>query len=231
MSAYISARRPDRVEILSDAAMCRDGDFALTGIISKCLPIPGFPLAITGRGDLNVLNEYAGRIAGFASNRGTVDAAMTEFAELLADEEDAGRNFPFVMDFLIAGWSETEGPFHRLFAIGDGLPHGLFPFEVVEIPDLWCGGTFDLAEFDATGIGLKTISENLESAGADLFEAWRRKPVFSQGNPTPIHGIGGQLHKTTVTEGGVEFEPLGYWPDLIGKPIVPAAGLVRVLTS
>ncbi len=37
---------------------------------------------------------------------------------------------------------------------------------------------------------------------------------------------GGQIHKTTIDANGVHFNALAYWPDLIGKIINLAAGLV-----
>jgi hypothetical protein len=226
MSAYISRVSADKVEVLSDAAVVESGNFTLTCIAAKCIRIPDFSLALTGRGDVNLMVEYGGKLSEFAHKHGTVDEALVEFAYLLSDEDERGRKYHFTQDFLIAGWSESEGAFHRLAIVGDEVPSGFDAFELKEISAFWAGGTFSETEFAEAGFNIEMFDTDFDRSGVDLMQAWRRKPVFAPGNLTPICGIGGQINKTTITKVGVKFETLGLWPDAIGARLDPNAEFV-----
>jgi hypothetical protein len=219
MSAYLSAVFPDSIEVLSDAAMLTP-DFKLGAITRKIMVIGELPLVMTGRGDVIALGAYAIRLRELAAC-GSVDGTLAAFREFLKSEKEGGRKFHVAQDFLVAGWSESAGPFHYLIVGAAGMPGGFAPFELIEVPRVWVGGTFDDEEFYKAGFYGDSFDGGLRHYGVKLFEAFRKKPVFQLGSDVPICGIGGHVHISTITASGVRIETLGTWPDLIGENIDP----------
>lgn len=224
MSAYISSIYSDRVEILSDAAIFDPADYTLVGICKKCIQIGSLPLAMTSRGNMSALGQIT--VSLILETEGmNVDSALAHFAAKLQIDKDAGKMLPD-QDFLIAGWSETMGPFHK-HVVGPGAQMaGLEPYVLLDAPSFMSGGTFDDDDFYENGFYVDQFDNTLSYYGMKLMDAFRRKPVYTPDHPErPICGIGGQIHMTTIRQSGVEFKPLGYWPDMIGSQIVPNACL------
>lgn len=228
MSAYASAVFQNHVEVLSDSAIITGSEFRLDGIGRKCFAISNLPLVLTARGDMLVLAHYGEKLRLLAAAAGTVDGTLAGFAEFLESEKASGRKFEVAQDFLIAGISESLGPFHRLVCGYADNPGGFPAFQLIEIPQLWIGGNLTNSEFAASGFYSDSFDRGLAENGIALFEAFRAKPVFNTANADPICTIGGHLHLRIITRAGIGFETLGYWPDRIGESLDPALEFFRL---
>lgn len=220
MSAFISAVYADRIELMADAAIVDDTTGALIGIGSKIHVTPGLPLAITGRGNNMVTLELLGAFHE-AAKTGTVDGAIERFGVFLAGL--AGREFTHEQDVLLAGWSETAGPIHR-HAVIHGKPFGGPLLRLNEVQSPFLAGTLDDEGLYQAGFFADDFDAGLGLQARKLFEAWRKKPIDRPGDP--LYGIGGQVHKLTLTKDGTRMETVGHWMDAMCEPIRPGRPMV-----
>lgn len=230
MSAFLSAQESNEIVLLTDgAAYYPDGTIFSIGqkvTVGKLAPI-----AITTRGNHVIGAKHRQRICDAADSLG-VDAALEAFEgifpELAARPANRGLDY---MHYHIAAYSERRGLIrlsgHNLpFAFDDGEEPG--KLHVVE-GTYAAGNVVSAADYAAQGVTPRMpgerLSEYLHRVGADIFEAWRRKP----GRPLPgeegpgQYVIGGQVDFTLVTPDGAATVTLREWPDRIGERINPFA--------
>ncbi len=235
MSAYFVKLTAHEAVVYSDAAYVESENYTVCQITRKCLAIPGLPLVITGRGEINLLMEMGNKLLEFSKNSTTVDDVIDAFADYLVRLETEIRHYAFIQDFMIAGNSESDGPFAFLVIVGnekhkaETFLNGFEFFTMNAVERISCGGPFNEIEFGDAGFSEKQFHKDvIEADVVKLFQSWRQKAVFAPNGDNPLFGIGGQLHKTTITKEGVKFEALGYWPDMIGENIRPDVELVLV---
>ncbi|PBB79079.1 hypothetical protein CK218_22275 [Mesorhizobium sp. WSM3879] len=212
MSAFIAVKHPNRVQLLTDGARYNQ-DHVLTGIVCKVWSAASVPLAITGRGNLQVVEHIAREIIAEADAEGSVDRVTESFLpEYVEDIRAAGVKD---CDLAIAVHSETTGPGLYFFDTGGKL--GNFKFQRQD--SVWCAVELTGKElYDLAGARFLTNDPAyLDEKGADLMELIRSKPT--QG----YYSVGGHCQLTTVTAEGVETVTLRRWPqDAVGSKIDPA---------
>jgi hypothetical protein len=227
MTAYISHRLADRIEILSDGAYVDECTGLLTNICGKAMGYPTLPLVMTGAGTTGDMQGFYGSILRPAF-RDNFDDTMEALAKLSArmNRPRPGNHFAV----LVAGWSEAKG--FRHFHMSTDPDHSSKPCHFVEIEDpLFVAGMLSEPEMNAAGLELDLLQrDGLELRGPRFFQAFR-KPVPSRVDPSvePFCGVGGQLQLTTLTATGIDMRTIAYWPDWLGQRIDPARKFVPVL--
>lgn len=213
MSAFIAVKHPDRVQLLTDGARY-NLDHVLTGIVCKVWSSNILPIAITGRGNLQVVEHIAREIIAEADAAGSVDHVVDSFLpEYVEDLRRAGLQDN---DWSIATYSKTTGP--GLHFVDTGGEFGRNPFVLQSRDDCWAATELTGKElFDLAGARFITNDRSyLDDKGADLMELIRSKPT--QG----YFSVGGHCQLTTVTAAGVETVTLRRWPeDKVGQAISP----------
>ncbi|MDG4898046.1 hypothetical protein P9272_31380 [Mesorhizobium sp. WSM4976] len=208
MSAFIAVKHPHRVQLLTDGARY-DRDHVLTGIVSKVWSSSILPIAVTGRGNLKIVEHIAREIIAEAEADSVDHAIETHLPEYVEDIKAAGVKD---CDLAIAVYSETAGP--SLYFFDTGGEFGTFKFQSQDI--VWCAAELTGKElYDLAGA--RFLDETyLDDKGADLMELIRSKPT--QGH----FSVGGHCQLTTVTAEGVETVTLRRWPhDRVGSRIDP----------
>ncbi|WP_112308640.1 hypothetical protein [Pseudogemmobacter bohemicus] len=223
MSAFFSFRYPDRIQILTDG-----GFFDETGnlwlIARKAFAASGMALAVTGRGDsasfvLGTCVDLINHCDALTAYGGSVDSALVAIRRHF---ERLGADGFVPAEFLIAAFSETEGPQHYLVQL-----HGRYAlpsFELVNAGDQIAAGSSisweDLShlELDAKAVACPDFPEQY---GAEIIGAMRGKRAEVPGVKLPIYGIGGHACLTTVSESGVLIRDLcQFWKSAVARRIV-----------
>ncbi|CDX29047.1 conserved hypothetical protein [Mesorhizobium sp. SOD10] len=211
MSAFIAVKHPSRVQLLTDGARY-DQDHVLTGVVCKIWSAARVPLAITGRGNLQVVEHIAREIIAEAEVAGSVDHVVeTHLPEYVEDIRTAGVKD---CDFGIAAWSETTGP--AMYYLDTNGQFSTRAYELRSKDDIWCASELTGKElYDLAGARFLDDTY-LDDKGAELMEIIRSKPT--QG----YYSVGGHCQLTTVTAKGVETVTLRRWPqDRVGSRIDP----------
>ncbi|PTE08206.1 hypothetical protein C9427_21395 [Mesorhizobium helmanticense] len=204
----------DSVELLSDGAVYLP-DGTLIDIREKVWRSPGLPLAVTGRGSM-AFEAYAETI--LAMSEDSVDAVI-ERTHTLLEQAKKGVVSSAPCEVLLAGLSETRGPFLAFFSTADVYPQ-FEPFILHDVgPDFGGGNALTAEEIAA----LPSAEEGLGKCGVALFETMRGKPGLNPAAPhmPAIHGIGGHIDLTVINANGATTTRLHEWPDVIGEKIDP----------
>ncbi|MBB4002647.1 hypothetical protein [Aurantimonas endophytica] len=221
MSAFHTAVYPDRVEMLTDGAVYRN-DGTLIGIQEKVWRSSDIPLAITCRGDMRTAGVLIPSILRVAS-AGSFDLMIELLPDILARGKQrgvpAGRDFEIV----IAGISETTGPF-TAYLTSTKYQEGVDAWTLLNMGTDF-GGGMALTESELAALGDIGPETSLEDIGVPLFEAMRRKKGPNPCRPDlpSLFGIGGHVDWTVVDADGARTRRLHTWPDKVGEKIDPFA--------
>ena len=194
MSAFYALAYRDRIELLTDGAIYSD-DGTLVDIRMKVHVSENVPLVVTGRGNSAVVDLLAAGMTALAGC-GNVDEAIEQIDALLLRRAEKGA--PEDAEWVIAGVSETRGPFLLYAATADLYGNDLKPWCLHDVGPEWGGGP----KIDYCGD--LDASSGLRGCGVELFERMRRVAGPNPAKPDlpHIHGIGGHVGLTTVRAGG-----------------------------
>jgi hypothetical protein len=215
MSAYIAARKDDRVTILSDAATY-DRKLIVRRIASKIEEIGQFNTVVVSRGDLDVCVTLANGIRQIWRLADSFDIAVSSLERQLDRLNAIGDQRP--LEFILAGISEAHGPVLRAFT--NRKVEGMEPFKFHIINDvIQCG-------FVPTGDRVTAFDEKggIDDLGLDMMELMRlqvSEPLTADSKPG--HIVGGFVERADITADGISREIIRRWPDRVGFPIDPAA--------
>jgi hypothetical protein len=223
MSAFISHAYADRISILTDGAFFQP-DGTIVHLAKKVEILPNHNIAITGRGSslefvASVISQFihlSGNEASKFSTDDMLDVIRAGFIAL----SDQGE---CVAEFLIAAWSETEGPQHFLALCHKSAPD-VTPFELWSPgpgTQLSAGPVVKPSDVGATDEDLYS-PDYPERFGAKLIGAMRSQPAFTPGGDKPIYAVGGRADLTVVSATGVTTKLLATWDETIGAKIDPA---------
>lgn len=221
MSAFYAMAYADRVELLTDGSVYLP-DGTLIDICEKVWRSPGLPLAVTGRGSM-AFEAFAETILAMPDD--SVDAVI-ERTRTLLDQAKAVSLPAGPCEVLVAGISETQGPFLAFFTTADIYPHYV-PLTLHDVGPQFGGGNALTPDEIA---GLPSAENGLAEIGVPLFEAMRRKLGLNPAAPhlPAIHGIGGHVDLTVIAAGGATTTRLHEWPeDTIGQKIDPLSGITH----
>lgn len=227
MTAILSAVYPNSVQLLTDGA-----NYTEYGVVAQALckvhTSPRIPFAVTGRGAAAAIDLIANDIVR-AGECGSVDETLEYAAGAL--DATTGSSFGFGnFDIVLAGWSETRGPFHALYATHERYardmgvpPHRLF---IPNMDNFVLGPQVSALEMVEAGINLNDMVLAGEDAwrrfGADMMEVLRQKPgVHWDAGDVEMFGVGCHVDLTVITKDGVETTRLREWDDPVGQPIDP----------
>lgn len=215
MSAFYAVAYSDRIELLTDGAVYAE-DGTLVDIRQKVWTSEYAPVAVTGRGNVDVVTGFASAILCLAVC-GSFDATIAAVQDLLDRRSEKG--VPDDVEMLICGISETGGP--RIFYLVTRDVHdaGIEPWRLVDVGQELGGGN-PLTEDERAGLD---ASDGLLGIAVPLFEAMRSKRGINPARPDlPDHyGIGGHIDLTVVAPGGCTVERIHEWPDVVGEKIDP----------
>jgi hypothetical protein len=229
VTCFASVALDDRVEVLVDSATVNAETLALESIIPKVIHAGKLPLVVAGRGPIVALSFVAQKLIELSAC-GSVDDTLAAFQTWLAEQRDAGTAFPQGCDLLLAGIRDDGTPVHYAVILtetpGSGLLDALYtePWTITVIPKFYAGTPLDGADFAAAGLRFEHFDEGLREPGVRLMQAARAKEL--EWNGKPLVACGGTLMLVTVRAGGVTYEPLGMWPDMVGRPLERDAGWV-----
>lgn len=221
MSAYFSVIYEDRIELLTDGAVYND-EGVLLEVAEKVYRSSRWPLAMTSRGDLSLLEAFGQYLEIVGAAVASVDELISRLQAYLDGRREKGSPEPF--EILIAAFV-ADGPVNLYFS-SDPLIEGIEPWVIHQVgPEFGGGPMFTLDDLKAEGISVESLSSGLEENGADLMKLMRKR---KGGHPTKpflpdVYGIGGHVDLTIVRPGGVTTKRLHIWPDVIGQPIDPFA--------
>jgi hypothetical protein len=237
MSALASMVGKDFIKILTDGAIYTP-DGVLVDVRRKVWTSEVVPLAVTGRGATDPVEDLATGCVLYADAKASFDEAMQRVQEALdrgAARLASGQRAKNDVELVFAGYSETEGFVQYLCASHDrhaGLP----AWKLQRADDLVVAGpVVSPAELRAMEIDPERLrdADFFDRHGADILEVMRKKK-----GPNPVHpelselyGIGGQCDLTTITAEGATTRTLRTWPDKIGERIDPfSADVVQLVT-
>lgn len=224
MTAYMAVAYPDRVEVLSDGAIC-GGSGALLGVRLKVEASKRLPFALIGRGQSGELKTITDPILE-ATEHLSVDETIAAIAESLAGGSLRKQQYDY--EVAIFAISETLGPANYMFSSRGPFeaPFGMLePYTIAHWggPPLAGGALigaedFSDADFKRLHVGLPT---GLKDVGIIIFEAMRRKSKEDLWGQGAAYWIGGALYHTVIDMDGVRTETIHKWPDEIFKKIKP----------
>jgi len=223
MSAFYSFVYGDCVQLLTDGAFL-DEKGILRAIDRKVFTFPNHPIAIACRAASAARAfQTIADLCDFIDSFGFCDDAD---AVLMFAKEFFGRlegNGPFDAEFLIAAYSEENGPCHFIVQC-----HGRWNIPAFKMvcPGMQIGGgppvsLNDLQHLNITPSDVET-SNFPERFGAELIGAMRKKATISPGSGSLFFGVGGCCDLTTVKASGAITKQLCTWDDKIGVPIDPS---------
>lgn len=226
MSAFISVRFPDSIQLLADGA-AYNPEGVITSFEDKIRVSRRAPVAVAVRGASGLALGHGQLICDLADQEGveellrvlrSYDTSLNARRYFKADET-AG------FDFAIALWHPAEGPKHYRLHSYPTLP-GFAPFVLHELGDFTaCGTVFHPDELFRAGI-LPVYGDPTDWArtkGGDIMDMMRQ----SKGEPLPgaiekpQYIIGGHVDLATVTATGVKLQRIRRYTDKIGKKIDP----------
>ena len=227
MSMFISMVYPDAVRLLTDGATY-GLDGTLTKIGRKVHAHDALPIALTGRGSTEMIENIRDVLFAVASERGTVDGfieALQGTIDAIREKIDGRIHETQHCELLIAMWSETTGGQQRYFITKDFPTREIRKFTVftpgwfIDAAPPVSGDDFDL-------VRRWIIEDGQEFAirhGAVAGEIWRRTPDSHPSNPKGPTSflVGGQLDLTVISRKGVSVQTLRTWDDRIGERIDP----------
>ncbi|MCO6178813.1 hypothetical protein [Ciceribacter sp. RN22] len=228
MSMFISIAYPDAVRMLTDGATY-DLDGTLKKIGCKVHAHDTLPIAITGRGSLEMIDNFRDLLFAVATEQGTVDDFLKAIPATLdaAREKIDGRMHPTQhCEVVIAMWSETTGAQHRYFITTEFAGYSDVPRFHLHTPSWFFDAAPALApeNFEIVKSWVMQAGPDFPArCGADAVELWRRTPVSHPSTPKGPKGfiIGGQVDLTVISRKGVTTRTLRQWDDEIGRKIDP----------
>ncbi len=143
MSAFIIIPYAECIQIMTDGA-AYDTQGIIHRVMEKCWSSDALPVAITGRGNMVMVEGIAKRAIAFCEMHGTTDAAIGYLegvargaARRGGDIEAQGSHF----EIAVAGYSETFGFFQKIMvtnALSGSEPFSLIDVEgpLVGAPDI-----------------------------------------------------------------------------------------------
>lgn len=213
MTTYFSVQYPDRIEIVTDGAVCAPtGELLRTD--TKVVASPFLPLALVGTGGMKITTSIAGRMIEASRTTGSVDATIERLSEDLPYGEEIATGEPFVAFF--AGISETRGPSMWKFDAVSGQPEMMPVYDSDN-----CGPGVTFEEMVEARL---CFSASIAESGVKLLDIMRGKlHAPTRGGPV-TSWIGGHVDHTIVTASGVETRQVHRWPDVVGERIRPRTG-------
>ena len=205
-------------EINSDTAIWHSETLVVQSIQTKLIQIADRPLVIGARGDIAIVIQLLGPIVAASAGK-TVDVLIAEFAAALDAASRSSMTVPEGMDFLAAGYSESEGQFLRYAAVDEAQAAavGFKPWQLVDAPSPVLLTTMKQQEFDEGGFYSDDFRYGLHHHGVRLLKAVRT--IERTWNGRPLVPCGGTLLLATIRPSGVTYNPMGGWADLVGQPI------------
>lgn len=218
MSAFIAVAFEDRVELLTDGAICDDETGHLIGVKRKVWHSSRVPLAVTGRGQSGAVDFICAAIVAAADGLGGFDATMAWLIDLLAERHEIGAEAK--AEIVIVGIAESAGPVVLYFnteegQILDGKP--VEPWTLIDMAGEAIGGS-EIEVDPALMEGLAFVV-----SGSMAMEAMRKTKTSGlfPYREEKRHSIGGFIDHTVVSPNCIEVQRIHEWPDLIGEPIDP----------
>jgi hypothetical protein len=218
MTAINIIKQKNAVHMLTDGASWVFGG-SFGPACCKAWPIPHLHAVVSGRGPrLGPL-----LMADFLNTAGRSYDEMKGNAAVMARElfechgaTLIGNPFGSKSEFVIAGWSEANGPDAFVISLDDAgawMTHDTGP--VMMAPG---DATIQQAAFAALPAGV-TSAEAMDPArdGLAMVLAQRDARILADG----MSVVGAFVQLTTVTEDGISTRILERWPDEWGEPIVP----------
>lgn len=180
MSAFHGFRHPDRIQILSDAAVT-DENGVVVALLPKCMIIQEELPAV-------ICLRYADQSAAVAISEwfGAVQVATVDDLLLRTDEfaQEFSRQAVPACDFLLGALSETKGPVMLAFTNHNGWQNGDIPpftLTLIQRPNFGAGPCG--AAQDTTLLLRPDDPEFPRQCGAEYFELMRRVPQTFGGRP------------------------------------------------
>ena len=217
MSAFIAVAYENRVELLTDGAIC-DEMGILTDVRCKVWHSDKVPIAVTGRGSSVAVETVCMAIVAAAELLGGFDPAMSWLIDALAERQGIGGENP--IEIVITGIAESRGPVVLYFNTAEGqLFEGapVAPWVLVDMEG-WVAAPVP-SEIDTALVeGLAFVV-----GGSLAMEAMRKTLVahaFVAGS-SKQYVVGGCIDHTVIEADGVDVTRVHIWPDVIGEPIDP----------
>ena len=226
MSAFMSVRFPNSIQLLADGAVYDDNGEVLS-FVDKISVSRTVPVAITARGRTDLALPLAMLLCELADSEG-IDDLLKALHNVETNlnmrrhftEPDNGQ-----FDLAIALWHPVTGPAHYRVHNCASMPD-FTPFVLHELGDfIACGTAFNPDQLFRAGI-LPVTSDPTEWArtnGGDIMDMMRQ----SKGEPLPgaleepQYIIGGHVDLATITASGVTLQRIRRYKDKIGKKIDP----------
>ncbi|TBC78002.1 hypothetical protein [Rhizobium ruizarguesonis] len=227
MSAFISARFQDSVQLFADGA-AYDHSGAVTSFEDKIRASRRAPVAVAVRGASGKALRHADMICDFADEFGVevlIDGLLGQYDTSLKARRFFKGDDEAGFDFAIALWHPQRGPMHYRLHSYHGIP-AFAPFVLHELGDVVaCGAVFDPQTLFQLGL-LPVVGDPTAWArtkGVEIMELMRGR----LGEPLPgdtiakAYRIGGHVDLATVTAAGVKLRRVRLWNDKIGELIDP----------
>lgn len=218
MSAFIAVAYEDRVELLTDGAICDEETGALIDVRRKVWHSDIVPIAVTGRGNSDAVETVCGAIVAVAEALGGFDPAMTWLIDALADRQEIGGNN--ALEIVITGIAESRGPVVLYFSTAEG--------QVLEGAPVVPWVLFDMAGSAAAPVPSEIDTALVEGlafvvGGSLAMDAMRKTLTNDVFRPrlNEQYTVGGCIDHTVISAEGIEVARVHVWPDVIGEPIDP----------
>lgn len=218
MSAFIAVAFEDRVELLTDGAICDEETGQLLAVRRKVWHSDTIPIAVTGRGTSGAVASICNAIIVAAEAEGGFDPAMAWLIDMLADRRQLGSEAK--VEIVIVGIAESRGPVVLYFSTGEGQSidgNVVEPWVLTDMAgEAAAGGDPQIDPALMNGVAFVV-------AGSMVMEGMRKtqtNDVFRPGL-SGNYSVGGCIDYTVVTAAGVEVKRIHEWPDEIGQPVDP----------
>lgn len=226
MSAFVSVRLPDSVQLLADGA-AYDAAGIVTSFENKIRVSKRVPVAIAVRGASGLALLHADLLCELADDEGVEGLldALHEYATSLKIRRHLKQDPVFGFDFAVAVWHPETGPAHYRIHGCDGI-HGFAPFVLHELGDLVaCGANFPGETLYRLGIlpvrkDGPTWGRTKGGEIMDLMRGLKGEPLAGDMSAEAFR-IGGHVDVASVTAAGVTVRRIRQWGDKVGELINP----------
>jgi hypothetical protein len=216
VSAVISAVYHDRIEVMADTAVISNETGDVQALYPKAHVVPGRPIVVAGLS--NDARAFAHLVVDLMQVLASSSDVLVDLTSQLADKSFQQRHTtPNAV--LVAGHFGGDGFRQHAFATVSGF--GMEPFVLSDHQEVFTTGACNQEELAAAGADIDKLVAGLEPHGMRFMTAYRNKRA-----PNGCYGVGGQVQLATLRPTGVDVRTIGYWPDLIGKPITPGRQFV-----
>ncbi|NSL22886.1 hypothetical protein [Agrobacterium tumefaciens] len=218
MSAFIAMAYEDRVELLTDGAICDEETGALVDVRRKVWHSDTVPIAVTGRGNSEAVETVCVAIVTAAEMLGGFDPAMSWLIDALAERQGIGGNN--ALEIVVTGIAESRGPVVLYFNTAEGQVFDGAPVVPWVLTDMAGAAAAPVpSEIDTALVeGLAFV------VGGSMAMDAMRKTLTNDAFRPLLHErytVGGCIDHTVISAEGVEVTRIHIWPDVTGEPIYP----------